>query len=100
MDLREAVIAAVKRELGIHMTSSEEAQQIYDICEECGLTTEYIPVDEVPGSWEVFFGTEFAEPVFYTCSSALLANFPNTTIVEFSDLSTCSVDTESIEALL
>lgn len=100
MDLREAVIAAVKREIGIHMTSSEEAQQIYNICEECGLTTEYIPVDEVPGSWEVFFGTELAEPVFYTCSRALLANFPNTTIVEFSDLPTCSVDAESIEALL
>lgn len=100
MDLREAVIAAANREIGIHMTSSEEAQQIYDICEECGLTTEYIPVDEVPGSWEVFFGTEYEEPVFFTCSSALLANFPNTPIIEFSDLSTCSVDAESIEALL
>lgn len=100
MNLREAVIAAVKRELGIHMTSREEAQQIYDICEEFGLTTEYIPVDEVPESWEVFFGTALAEPVLYTCSSALLGNFPNTTIVEFSDLSTCSVDAESIEALL
>ena len=100
MDLREAVISAVKRELGIHMTSREEARQIYDICEEFGLTTEYIPVDEVPASWEVFFGTELEEPVFYTCSSALLAKFPNTTIVEFSDLSTCPVYAESIEALL
>ena len=100
MNLREAVIAAANREIGIHMTSSEEAQQIYDICEECGLTTEYIPVDEVPGVWEVFFGTEGGEPVFYTRSNALLRQFPNTTIVEFSDLPTCSVDAESIEALL
>ena len=43
MDLREAVITAVKRELGIHMTSCEEARQIYDICEECGLTTWAVP---------------------------------------------------------
>lgn len=100
MDLREAVIAAVKRELCIHMTSREQAQQIYDICEEYGLTTEYLPVDEVPGSWEVFFGTEQEEPVLYTCSNALLGDFPDTTIIEFSDLSTCSVDAESIEALL
>lgn len=100
MNLREAVIAAVKRELGIHMTSREEAQQIYDICAKCGLTTEYIPVDEVPGSWEVFFGTEFCEPVLYTCSNALLRNFPDTPIIEFSDLPTCSVDAESIETLL
>lgn len=100
MDLREAVIAAVKRELGIHMTSSEQAQQIYAICEEYGLTTEYLPVDEVPESWEVFFGTKREEPVLYTCSSALLWNFPNTTIVEFSDLATGAFDASSIYDLL
>ena len=100
MDLREAVIAAVKREFGIHMTSREQAQQIYDICEECGLTTKYIPVDQVPRLWEVFFGTAHEDPVFYTCSNALLGVFPDTPIIEFSDLSACSMDAESIEALL
>lgn len=100
MALREAVIAAVKHEFGIHMTSREQAQQIYDICEECGLTTEYIPVDEVPERWQVFFGTEWEEPVFYMDSNGFLTVFPNKNIVEFSDLSTCSVDAESIEALL
>lgn len=100
MDLREAVIAVVKREFGIHMTSREQAQQIYDICEECGLTTLYLPIEGVPKKWEVFFGTKNEEPVLYTCSNAFLRVFPDTPIIEFSDLSACSIDAESIEALL
>ena len=100
MKLREAVIAAANREIGIHMTSREQAQQICDICVELGLTTRYLPVEEVPERWKVFFGTKSGEPDFYMYSEALLRNFPNTTIIEFSDLPTCSVDTESIEDLL
>ena len=100
MDLREAVIAAVKREFGIHMTSREQAQQICDICEECGLTTQYLPVKDVPKKWEVFFGTSYNEPVFYTTTEAFEQLFTKKPLLEFSDLSTCSVDAESIEALL
>lgn len=100
MDLREAVIAAVKREFGIHMTTRRQAQQIYDICVELGLTTLYLPIEGVPKKWEVFFGTKQEEPVLYTASNAFLRIFPDTPIIEFSDLSACSVDAESIEALL